>query len=138
MPRRSKKDIVEQETVVFAFEKIDKIDEKALSLKNYQSVHTFLKTLVSKQGLKSDKIGFGGYISDIAFYLSCVIENKELDTSLFELQTDEPKKVEYDPDILPSNIWMWSGSCIYFKKINDSFSISYKMQYIIWILFQNS
>jgi hypothetical protein len=43
------------------------------------------------------------------------------------LQTDEPKKVEYDPDILPSNIWMWSGSCIYFKKINDSFSISYKM-----------
>ena len=103
MPRRSKKDIVEQEIVVFAFEKIDKIDEKAQSSKNYQSVHTFLKTLVSKQGLKSDKIGFGGYISDVAFYLSCVIENKELDTSLFELQTDEPKKVEYDPDILPSN-----------------------------------
>ena len=104
MPRKSKKDIVEQEIVVFAFEKFDKIDEKALSSKNYQSVYTFLKTLVSKQGLKSDKIGFGGYISDVAFYLSCVIENKELDTSLFELQTDEPKKVEYDPDILPSNI----------------------------------
>ena len=104
MPRRSKKGFVEQEIVVFAFEKIDKIEEKALSLKNYQSVHTFLKTLVSKQGLKSDKIGFGGYISDVAFYLSCVIENKELDTSLFELQTDESKKVEYDPDILPSNI----------------------------------
>jgi len=104
MPRRSKKDIVEQEIVVFAFEKIDKIDEKAQSSKNYQSVHTFLKTLVSKQGLKSDKIGFGGYISDVAFYLSCVIENKELDTSLFELQTDEPKKVEYDPDILLRNI----------------------------------
>ncbi len=104
MPRRSKKDIVEQETVVFAFEKIDKIDEKALSLKNYQSVHTFLKKLISKQGLKSDKIGFGGYISDMAFYLSCIIENKELDVSFVELQTDESKNVEYDPDILPSNI----------------------------------
>jgi|688.fasta_scaffold659162_2 hypothetical protein len=103
MPRRSKKDIVEQEIVVFAFEKIDKIDQKILSLKNYQSVHTFLKTLVSKQGLKSDKIGFGGYISDIAFYLSCVIENKELDVSVIELQTDESKNIEYDPDILPSN-----------------------------------
>jgi hypothetical protein len=72
-------------------------------LKNYQSIHTFLKTLVSKQGLKSDKIGFGGYISDLAFYLSCIIENKELVISIFELQTDETKNVDYDPDILPSN-----------------------------------
>ena len=104
MPRRSKKDIVEQEIVVFAFEKIDKIDEKALSSKNYQSVYSFLKTLVSKQGLKSDKIGFGGYISNMAFLLNSVINNKDLDTSLFELQTDESKNVEYDPDILPSNI----------------------------------
>lgn len=103
MPRRSKKDIVEQEIVVFAFEKIDKIEEKALSSKSYQSINTFLKTLVSKQGLKSDKIGFGGYISDMAFYLSCVIENKELDVSVIELQTDESKNIEYDPDILPSN-----------------------------------
>lgn len=104
MPRKSKKDIDEQEIVVFAFEKIDKIDEKVLSLKNYQSVYTFLKTLVAKQGINTNKVGFGGYISDIAFYLACVIENKELDTSLFELQTDESKKVEYNPDILPSNI----------------------------------
>ncbi len=104
MSRRSNIDFVKQEIVVFAFEKIDKIEEKALSLKNYQSVHAFLKTLVSKQGLKSDKIGFGGYISDLAFYLSCIIENKELDISVFELQTDVSKNIEYDPDILPSNI----------------------------------
>ena len=104
MPRKSKNDFIEQDIVVFAFEKIDKIDQKSLSLKNYQSVHTFLKTLVSKQGLKSEKIGFGGYISDLAFYLSCIIENKELDISFFELQTDETKNIEYDPDILPSNI----------------------------------
>ena len=104
MPRRSKKDIVEQEIVVFAFKKFDKIDEKELSSKNYQAVYTFLKTLVSKQGLKSDKIGFGGYISNMAFLLNSVINNKDLDTSLFELQTDESKNVEYDPDILPSNI----------------------------------
>ena len=104
MSRRSNIDFVKQEIVVFAFEKIDKIEEKALSLKNYQSVHTFLKTLVSEQGLKSDKIGFGGYISDLAFYLSCIIENKELDISVFELQTDVSKNIEYDPDILPSNI----------------------------------
>jgi hypothetical protein len=62
-----------------------------------------LKKLISKQGLKSDKIGFGGYISDMAFYLSCIIENKELDVSFVELQTDESKNIEYDPDILPSN-----------------------------------
>jgi hypothetical protein len=104
MLRKSKKDFVEQEIVVFAFEKFDKIDEKALSSMNYQSVYTFLKTLVSKQGLKSDKIGFGGYISDMAFYLSCIIENKELDVSFIELQTDESKNIQYDPDILPSNI----------------------------------
>jgi hypothetical protein len=103
MPQGSKKVFVEQEIVVFAFEKIDKIEEKALSLKNYQSVHTFLKTLVSKQGLKSDKIGFGGYITDMAFNLCCAIENKELDVSFIELQTDESKNIEYDPDILPSN-----------------------------------
>jgi hypothetical protein len=104
MPRKSKNDFNEQDIVVFAFEKIDKIDQKSLSLKNYQFVHTFLKNLVSKQGLKSEKIGFGGYISDLAFYLSCIIENKELDISIFELQTDETKNIEYDPDILPSNI----------------------------------
>jgi hypothetical protein len=104
MPRKSKKDFIEQDIVVFAFEKIDKIDQKSLSLKNYKSVYTFLKTLVSKQGLKSDKIGFGGYISDMAFNLCCVIENKELDVSFIELQTDESKIIEYDPDILPSNI----------------------------------
>jgi hypothetical protein len=103
MPRKSKKDFVEQDIVVFAFEKIDKIYQKSLSLKNYKSVYTFLKTLVSKQGLKSDKIGFGGYISDMAFYLSCIIENKELDVSFIELQTDESKNIQYDPDILPSN-----------------------------------
>ena len=104
MPRSKKKNITEEEIVIFAFEKIDKIDQKALSLKNYQSVHTFLKTLVSKQGLKSDKIGFGGYITDMAFYLSCIIENKELDVSFIELQTDKSNNIEYDPDILPSNI----------------------------------
>ena len=104
MPRCRKKNFIEEDIVVFSFEKMDKIDEKALSLNHYQSIHNFLKTLVSKQGLKSDKIGFGGYISDMAFYLSCVLENKEFETSFFELQTDESNKVEYDPDILPSNI----------------------------------
>jgi hypothetical protein len=103
MPRSKKKNITEEEIVIFAFEKIDKIDQKALSLKNYHSVHAFLKKLISKQGLKSDKIGFGGYIYDMAFYLSCIIENKELDVSFIELQTDESKNIEYDPDILPSN-----------------------------------
>jgi hypothetical protein len=39
----------------------------------------------------------------MAFYLSCIIENKELDVSFIELQTDESKNIEYDPDILPSN-----------------------------------
>ena len=104
MSRSKKKNIIEEDIVVFSFEKIDNIDEKVINLKNYQSVLTFLKTLVSKHGLKSDKIGFGGYISDIAFILTSVINNKDLDTSLFELQTDESKNVEYDPDILPSNI----------------------------------
>jgi hypothetical protein len=103
MTRRNKKDFVEQDILVFAFEKIENIEEKASGLKNYQSVHTFLKTLVFKQGLQSDKIGFGGYISDMAFYLSCIIENKELDVSLIKLQTDESKNIEYDPDVLPSN-----------------------------------
>ena len=104
MPRSKKKNIIEEDIVVFSFEKINNIDDKVLNLKNYQSIHTFLKTLVSKHGLKSDKIGLGGYISDMAFLLTSVINNKELDTFLFELQTDESKKVEYDPDILPSNI----------------------------------
>jgi len=104
MPRSRKKNFIEEDIVVFSFEKMDKIDEKALGLKHYQSIHNFLKTLVSKQGLKSDKIGFGGYISDMAYYLSCIIKNIELDDSFIELQTDESKKVEYNPDILPSNI----------------------------------
>lgn len=103
MPRSKKKNIIEEDIVVFSFEKIDNIGEKVNNLKNYQSVHTFLKTLLSKQGLQSDKIGFGGYISDIAFYLSCLIENKEWDASVIELQTDKSKNIEYDPDILPSN-----------------------------------
>jgi hypothetical protein len=103
MPRSKKKNIIEEDIVVFSFEKIDNIGEKVNNLKNYQSVHTFLKTLLSKHGLKSDKIGFGGYISDMAFYLCCVIENKELDVSFIELQTDESKNIQYDPDILPSN-----------------------------------
>ncbi len=103
MSRSKKKNIIEEDIVVFSFEKIDNIGEKVNNLKNYQSVHTFLKTLLSKHGFKSDKIGLGGYISDMAFLLTSVINNKDLDTSLFELQTDESKKVEYDPDILPSN-----------------------------------
>ncbi len=61
-----------------------------------------MKKLISKQELKSDKIGFGGYISDIAFYLSCIIENKELNVSFIEFQTDESKNIQYDPDILLS------------------------------------
>ena len=40
----------------------------------------------------------------LIIYLSCIIKNIELDDSFIELQTDESKKVEYDPDILPSNI----------------------------------
>jgi hypothetical protein len=104
MRGRSKKEFIEHEIVVFSFEKIDNIDEKIINLKNYQSVHKFLINLVSKQGLKTDKIGFGGYISDMAFYLSCVIESKELDALTIELQTDESKNIEYDPDFLPNNI----------------------------------
>ncbi len=45
MPRSKKKNITEEEIVIFAFEKIDKIDQKSLCFKNYQTVHMFFEKI---------------------------------------------------------------------------------------------
>lgn len=104
MPRSRKKNFIEEDIVVFSFEKIQNKNERFINLKSYKAINSFLNSLITNHGIKSNKIGFGGYVTDLAFCLTCLIEKNEIDASLFEIQTDEMKKYEFDPDFVPNKI----------------------------------
>jgi hypothetical protein len=104
MSRSKKKKITEMDIAVFSFSKNSQIRNISSNRKSYNNVLDLLNKLMIEQGVKSDKIGLGGYVTDIAFYISGIIEIYSNHNINIELCSDDFNLTEFDPDFVPNNI----------------------------------
>jgi len=96
--------VTEMDIAVFSFSKDSQMRNNLLNRNSYNYVLDVLNNLMEKEGVKSDKIGIGGYITDIAFYISGMIEIYSNNKISLELDIDNFDATEFDPDFVRNNI----------------------------------
>ena len=104
MARINKKKIVETDIAVFSFSKNSQMRDIPLNRISYKYVFDLLNKLMIEEGVKSDKIGLGGYVTDIAFFISGMIEIYSNNNISLELDIDNFDATEFDPDFVRNNI----------------------------------
>ena len=104
MARINKKKIVETDIAVFSFSKNSQMRDIPLNRISYKYVLDLLNKLMIEEGVKSDKIGLGGYVTDIAFFISGMIEIYSNNNISIELDNDKFDATEFDPDFVRNNI----------------------------------
>jgi hypothetical protein len=104
MSRTKKKKITELDIAVFSFSKDSQMRNNSINRISYNYVLDLLNKLMIKEGVKSDKIGLGGYVTDIAFYISGIIEIYSNNIIHLDLSNDDFNLSEFDPDFVPNNI----------------------------------
>lgn len=104
MARINKKKIVETDIAVFSFSKNSQMRDIPLNRISYKYVFDLLNKLMIEEGVKSDKIGLGGYVTDIAFFISGMIEIYSNNNISLELDIDNFDSTEFDPDFVRNNI----------------------------------
>ena len=104
MPRSKNKIIVETDIAVFSFSKNSQMRDISLNRISYKYVLDLLNKLMIEEGIKSDKIGLGGYVTDIAFFISGMIEIYSNNNISLELDIDNFDSTEFDPDFVRNNI----------------------------------
>jgi hypothetical protein len=104
MSRSKKKKIVETDIAVFSFSKNSQMRDIPLNRISYKYVLDLLNKLMIEEGVKSDKIGLGGYVTDIAFFISGMIEIYSNNNISLELDIDNFDSTEFDPDFVRNNI----------------------------------
>lgn len=104
MARINKKKIVETDIAVFSFSKNSQMRDIPLNRISYKYVLDLLNKLMIEEGIKSDKIGLGGYVTDIAFFISGMIEIYSNNNISLELDIVNFDATEFDPDFVRNNI----------------------------------
>jgi len=104
MSRSKVNKVTEMDIAVFSFSKDSQMRNNLLNRNLYNYVLDVLNNLMEKEGVKSDKIGIGGYITDIAFYISGMIEIYSNNKISLELDIDNFDATEFDPDFVRNNI----------------------------------
>ena len=104
MSRSKKKKITEMDIAIFSFSKNSQIRNISPNRNSYNYVLDLLNKLMIEEGVISDKIGLGGYVTDIAFYISGIIEVYSNHNINIELCSDDFNLTEFDPDFMPNNI----------------------------------
>ena len=104
MSRSKVNKVTEMDIAVFSFSKDSQMRNNLLNRNSYNYVLDVLNNLMEKEDVKSDKIGIGGYITDIAFYISGMIEIYSNNKISLELDIDNFDSTEFDPDFVRNNI----------------------------------
>jgi hypothetical protein len=104
MSRSKVNKVTEMDIAVFSFSKDSQMRNNLLNRNSYNYVLDVLNNLMEKEDVKSDKIGIGGYITDIAFYISGMIEIYSNNKISLELDIDNFDATEFDPDFVRNNI----------------------------------
>lgn len=104
MSRSKKKKINEMDIAVFCFSKDSQMRNISPNRNSYNYILGLLNKLMIEEGVKSDKIGLGGYVTDIAFYISGIIEIYSNHNINLDLCSDGFNLTEFDPDLVPNNI----------------------------------
>lgn len=102
MSRSKKKTLVETDIAIFSF--IKDSQKRDLNSKSYNYVVDIFEKLMISEGVKSNKIGFGGYITDMAFYIAALIEVYNMQDGLTELDIEKYSPIDFDPDFVPNKI----------------------------------
>ena len=104
MSRSKIKKVTEMNIAVFSFSKDSQMRNNSPNRNSYNYVLDVLNNLMEKEGVKSDKIGIGGHVTDIAFYISGMIEIYSNNKISLELDIDNFDATEFDPDFVRNNI----------------------------------
>ena len=104
MSRSKVNKVTEMDIAVFSFSKDSQMRNISPNRNSYNYVLDVLNNLMEKEGIKSDKIGIGGYVTDIAFYISGMIEIYSNNNISLELDMDNFDSTEFDPDFVRNNI----------------------------------
>jgi hypothetical protein len=96
--------VTEMDIAVFSFSKNSQIRDIPLNRISYNYVLDLLNKIMIEEGVKSDKIGLGGYVTDIAFFISGMIEIYSNNNISLELDIDNFDSTEFDPDFVRNNI----------------------------------
>ena len=104
MSRSKVNKVTEMDIAVFSFSKDSQMRNNLLNRNSYNYVLDVLNNLMEKEDVKSDKIGIGGYVTDIAFYISGMIEIYSNNNISLELDIDNFDSTEFDPDFVRNNI----------------------------------
>ncbi len=102
MSRSKKMNMVATDIAIFSFVKDSQ--KRDLNSKSYNYVFDIFEKLMIREGVKSDKIGFGGYITDMAFYLAALIEVYNMADVHIEMDIDNYSPIDFDPDSVPNKI----------------------------------
>ena len=102
MSKSKKKNLVATDIAIFSFVKDSQ--KRDLNSKSFNYVVDIFDKLMIREGVKSDKIGFGGYITDMAFYIAALIEVYNMQDGLIEMCIENISPIDFDPDSVPNKI----------------------------------
>jgi len=100
-----KNDFNEQsDIIVFSFVKDSQIKEVCNDVDAYEYVKGVLSKLIEDHGGGYQKIGIGGYVQDVAGYISIIIQSYHHHRLVTNLSISEYDTSEFDPELGPNTI----------------------------------
>ena len=87
--------------MVFSFKKDSQYNDRFKTEKEYEYVFTVLNRLLQEKGVNTPKIGIGGYIEDVAAYISFIIRSYQLYNSINSVEIADFDPAEFDPEAEP-------------------------------------
>ncbi|MBM3454177.1 MAG: hypothetical protein FJX80_03400 [Bacteroidetes bacterium] len=84
--------------MVFSFAKDSQFNHRFKTEKGYAYVYTVLNRLLQEHGVNTPKIGIGGYVEDVAAYISFIIHSYQLHHSINSVEVADFDPAEFDPE----------------------------------------
>lgn len=90
--------------IVFSFVKDSQIRDVCHDVDAYEYVNRLLSKLIEEHGGGFQKIGIGGYVQDVAGYISFIIQSYHHHRLVTNLSISDFDPSEFDPESEPINI----------------------------------
>jgi hypothetical protein len=87
--------------IVFSFAKQSQFKAELESSPEYDYVYKILKGYLREYQVDIPKIGFGGYIEDVAGFISYILKTYYLNRIITGIEISDFDPAEFDPDIEP-------------------------------------
>lgn len=87
--------------IVFAFAPNSQHIFKNINTAEFEYVFNVLSKLMNEHGVNLSKIGIGGFVEDVAAYISFIIRSYHLHNTINSVHISDFDPEEFDPEIEP-------------------------------------